>query len=56
MYFVLGIACFLVGWKLTGLSHEAAFVVFNVEFTVYDGLFVLGALCLVRGFYKWMHD
>lgn len=56
MFFVLGIACFLVGWKLVSTTHEIAFAVANVEFSIYHGLYVLGALCLVRAFYKWMHD
>jgi hypothetical protein len=56
VYFVLGIACFLAGWKLTAVSEDPAFIVSNVPFSIYDGLYVLGALCIVRGFYKWMHE
>jgi len=56
VYFVLGIACFYGGWKLTQVSHEVAFVVANVEFSIYHGLYVLGALCIIRGFYRWIHE
>lgn len=59
MYFILGIVLILAGWKLTGERQQGAVELAEIgtwHITWYHGLFVLGALSLIKGFFKWVNN
>lgn len=56
MYIVLGLGCFLVGWRFAPVEPEVIFSIGTVGFTAYDGLFVLGGILILRGLFRWMHS
>lgn len=56
MFIILGLICLGVGVRFTSTHPEIVWSLGPADVTYSHLLFAAGALCIIRGIWKWVND